>query len=158
MSTGVCAAADWRRAADGKMGAQPGGFARNPCGNGGSSVLSPMLQPLGAGSNLETGAAVEKVSAGLAATFPAAELGGMAPILLEPVLPRHLLLSTCYLPVMAELTPCYAPVILLFCARSRFLANRLKTNGFLWIISAKIAPENGEKGDNRGAPGGRRGV
>jgi hypothetical protein len=30
-----------------------------------------------------------------------------------------------------------------------FLANHLKTNGFWWILDARIGPEQGEKGDNR---------
>jgi hypothetical protein len=51
-----------------------------------------------------------------------------------------------YLPDM----PDYLPVKLLFGERSCFLANRLKTNGFLWIFAARIALEQGEKGGEQG--------
>jgi len=36
--------------------------------------------------------------------------------------------------------------MLLFCARRRFLINHLKTNGFMGILEARMAPEQGEKG------------
>jgi hypothetical protein len=35
--------------------------------------------------------------------------------------------------------------MVLFRARRRFFNNHLKTNGFLRIIEARIAPEQGEK-------------
>jgi hypothetical protein len=35
--------------------------------------------------------------------------------------------------------------MVLFCARRRFLINQLKTNGFMRILEAKAAPEQGEK-------------
>jgi hypothetical protein len=70
----------------------------------------------------------------------------------EPVLP-------CYLPVTPPYQgdylpdkPDYLPVKLLFGERSRFSANRLKTNGFRWIFATRIAPEQGKK---RGKQGGR---
>jgi hypothetical protein len=47
---------------------------------------------------------------------------------------------------MAELSPCYPPVILLFRARSRFLVNYLKTNRFRQIAAAGIASKQGKKG------------
>jgi hypothetical protein len=36
--------------------------------------------------------------------------------------------------------------MLLFCAQRRFLLSHLKINGFLRILKARIAPEQGEKG------------
>ena len=39
--------------------------------------------------------------------------------------------------------------MVLFRARRRFLTNHLKTNGFRRLLEARIAPEQGEKGDNR---------
>jgi hypothetical protein len=47
---------------------------------------------------------------------------------------------------MVLLSPNYLPVILLFCARRRFLINHLKINGFLGILEARTTPEQGEKG------------
>jgi len=55
------------------------------------------------------------------------------------------LFSTCYLPDTSLLWPIYLPVMLLFCAQRRFLANRLKTNDFRRILKAGTAPEQGEK-------------
>ncbi len=56
------------------------------------------------------------------------------------------LFSACYLPDISLLSANYLPVMVLFCARGRFLINHLKTNGFLRILEARIAPEQGEKG------------
>jgi hypothetical protein len=46
--------------------------------------------------------------------------------------------------------------MVLFLARRRFLINHLKTKGFLWIIEARIAPDQGEKRDNREKQGANR--
>jgi hypothetical protein len=58
---------------------------------------------------------------------------------------------------MVLLSPNYLPVILLFCARQRFLINHLKTKGFCEQSRARIASEQGEKGDNREKQGANRG-
>jgi hypothetical protein len=73
--------------------------------------------------------------------------------LLEPVLPCYLavtpLIRENYLPDKLD----YLPVKPLFGERSRFLANRLKTNGFTRIFAARIALEQGEKRGKRGGTG-----
>jgi hypothetical protein len=55
------------------------------------------------------------------------------------------LFRACYCPVTSLITANYLPVILLFRARRRFLLKQLKTNGFLRILEAKTASEQGEK-------------
>jgi hypothetical protein len=81
-----------------------------------------------------------------AATFRAVDWGGMAPNPARTGRIARCLFSTCYLPVTSLLWPNYLPVMVLFCARRRFLINPLKTNGFRPIIEARTAPEQGEKG------------
>jgi hypothetical protein len=67
------------------------------------------------------------------------------------------LFSTCYLPVTSLLSANYLPVMLLFCARRRFLINPLKANDFLRILEARIAPKQGEKGGEQGETGSEQG-
>jgi hypothetical protein len=77
------------------------------------------------------------VSAGLAATFPAAELGGMAPIQLEPVLP-------CCPPVIHLLCACYPPVL---CALAVF-GQRTENKRFSVDYFRQNRPGTAKNGDN----------
>jgi hypothetical protein len=94
---------------------------------------------------------------GLAAAFRAAQLGrnGAAPCLNRRI--AACLFRACYCPVTSLITANYLPVILLFRARRRILTKQLKTNGFMLILKAKTAPEQGEKRDNREKQGASRG-
>jgi hypothetical protein len=59
---------------------------------------------------------------------------------------RRRLFRACYGPVTSLLSANYLPVMVLFRALRRFSVNHRKTNGFLRILKAGIASEQGEKG------------
>jgi len=66
-------------------------------------------------------------------------------ILFEPAEITVRLFCACYLPVSFLISANYLPVMVLFCARRLLLINHLKTNGFMRIMEARSAPEQGEK-------------
>jgi hypothetical protein len=73
----------------------------------------------------------------------------MAPQLAKTFRIAARLFRACYAPVTFLITANYLPVMVLFDASRRSFIKYLKTNGFRRFFEARIAPEQGEKGDNR---------
>jgi hypothetical protein len=78
--------------------------------------------------------------------FKRLKWGGTAPLPASTGRIARRLFRACYGPVTSLLSANYLPVMVLFRALRRFSVNHRKTNGFLRILKAGIASEQGEKG------------